>query len=252
MTRRRVHAVSLLILLLIFLPPTRAQTPHERDAASRLIGEVFANGRQLEYVSALSDRIGSRLTGTPNARRAEEWAEGAFDVVGELSCERVQALANGDGDLAFQQITPSGRGLAYGVYDGLRDGLHALMYRGAPRGRHRQLTSVTHLVQLVLILRDLFVGLRRFEDIRRDLGIASNVLTVRLERLVEHDIVERRQYQDTPARFEYVLTEKGHDLFPVIAVLTAYGDRWLAGEAGPPRLELRGADGELRTDDGQR
>src|SRR5439155_23443835 len=87
-----------------------------------------------------------------------------------------------------------------------------------------------------LILRDVFVGLRRFEDIRRDLGIASNVLTVRLERLVEHDIVERRQYQDTPARFEYVPTEKGHDLFPVIAVLTAYGDRWLAGEAGPPAL----------------
>ena len=88
MTRRRVHAVSLLILLLIFLPPTRAQTPHERDAASRLIGEVFANGRQLEYVSALSDRIGSRLTGTPNARRAEEWAEGEMKRLGLADVRR--------------------------------------------------------------------------------------------------------------------------------------------------------------------
>jgi DNA-binding HxlR family transcriptional regulator len=104
--------------------------------------------------------------------------------------------------------------------------------------------SIARTVDLIgewwtpLILRDLFLGLTKFEDIRRDLGIASNVLTVRLERLLEHGIVERRQYQDAPARHEYVLTEKGHDLFPVIAVLTAYGDRWLAGEAGPPALMI--------------
>ena len=85
-----------------------------------------------------------------------------------------------------------------------------------------------------LILRDLFLGHSRFEDIRRNLDIASNVLSVRLERLLEHDIVARRQYQDGPPRFEYLLTEKGRDLFPIMATLTAFGDRWLAGDDGPP------------------
>src|SRR5262245_37258085 len=84
-----------------------------------------------------------------------------------------------------------------------------------------------------LILRDLFQGHSRFEDIRRNLGIASNVLSVRLERLLEHDIVTRRQYQDAPPRFEYLLTEKGRDLFPIMATLSAFGDRWLAGDDGP-------------------
>src|SRR5947209_1821893 len=88
MTRRRVQAVSLLALLLFFLPQSRAQTPPERAAASRLIGEVFANGQQLNYVSALSDRIGSRLTGTPNARRAEEWAEGEMKRLGLVNVRR--------------------------------------------------------------------------------------------------------------------------------------------------------------------
>jgi DNA-binding HxlR family transcriptional regulator len=85
-----------------------------------------------------------------------------------------------------------------------------------------------------LILRDLFLGHSRFEDIRRNLGIASNVLSVRLERLLEHDIVTRRQYLDAPPRFEYLLTEKGRDLYPIMATLTAFGDRWLAGDDGPP------------------
>src|SRR5205085_12080151 len=89
MTRRRVQAVSLLaLLLLFFLPQSRAQTPPERAAASRLIGEVFANGQQLSYVSALSDRIGSRLTGTANARRAEEWAEDEMKRLGLAGVRR--------------------------------------------------------------------------------------------------------------------------------------------------------------------
>lgn len=87
-----------------------------------------------------------------------------------------------------------------------------------------------------LILRDLFAGMARFEDIRRDLGIASNVLAARLEDLERHGVVERRQYQSAPARHEYLLTEKGRDLFPVIATLVAWGDKWLAEPAGPPAL----------------
>lgn len=87
-----------------------------------------------------------------------------------------------------------------------------------------------------LVLRDLFAGMTRFEDIRRDLGIASNILAGRLDDLERHAIVERRQYQSAPARFEYALTDKGRDLYPVIVTLLAWGDKWTAGDAGPPAL----------------
>ncbi|MDT5069615.1 MAG: hypothetical protein QOK02_5770 [Mycobacterium sp.] len=87
-----------------------------------------------------------------------------------------------------------------------------------------------------LILRDLFVGMSRFEDIRRDLGIASNVLAARLDRLERDGIVDRHQYQTAPVRHEYRLTEKGRDLYPVIATLTAWGDKWMAAGNGPPAL----------------
>jgi DNA-binding HxlR family transcriptional regulator len=87
-----------------------------------------------------------------------------------------------------------------------------------------------------LILRDLFVGLTRFEDIRRDLGIASNVLAARLDVLREHGIVETRVYQSNPVRHEYLLTRKGRDLYPVLTMLIAWGDTWFAGPAGPPAL----------------
>ncbi|WP_330229738.1 helix-turn-helix transcriptional regulator [Nocardia sp. NBC_00508] len=87
-----------------------------------------------------------------------------------------------------------------------------------------------------LILRDLFVGLTRFEDIRRDLGIASNVLAARLDALQEHGIVERRAYQSNPVRYEYLLTERGRDLYPVLTMLITWGDKWLAGAGGPPAV----------------
>lgn len=87
-----------------------------------------------------------------------------------------------------------------------------------------------------LILRDLFAGLARFEDIRRDLGIASNILAARLDELEGHGVVERRQYQSAPPRYEYLLTDKGRDLYPVIATLLAWGDKWQAGSDGPPAL----------------
>lgn len=98
-----------------------------------------------------------------------------------------------------------------------------------------------------LILRDLFAGMARFEDIRRDLGIASNVLAVRLDDLERHGVVERRQYQSAPARHEYVLTEKGRDLYPVIATLVAWGDKWLAEPAGPPALTVHAECGHVTT-----
>ncbi|MEN3320047.1 MAG: hypothetical protein V7643_3448 [Mycobacterium sp.] len=89
-----------------------------------------------------------------------------------------------------------------------------------------------------LIVRDLFAGMTKFEDIRRDLGIASNVLAARLGDLERNGVVERRQYQSTPVRYEYVLTDKGRDLYPVIATLVAWGDKWLSAPDGPPALTV--------------
>src|SRR5437764_13082395 len=87
----------------------------------------------------------------------------------------------------------------------------------------------------LLIVRDLFLGVRRFDDLQRDLGIARNVLRDRLNLLVDEGIVRRRRYQERPERFEYVLTEKGVDLWPVVISLIKWGDRYLAPD-GPPRV----------------
>lgn len=77
----------------------------------------------------------------------------------------------------------------------------------------------------LLILRDAFYGLRRFEDFINSLGIASNTLTRRLNDLVAHGLLERRLYQNHPPRHEYHLTEAGRDLRPVILTLMAWGTR---------------------------
>jgi len=84
-----------------------------------------------------------------------------------------------------------------------------------------------------LIVRDLLFGVRRFDDIQERLGISRNVLTQRLELLVDHDIVERRPYQEHPPRFDYVLTERGRDLWPVIQAMKQWGDRWAAPDGHP-------------------
>jgi DNA-binding HxlR family transcriptional regulator len=98
-----------------------------------------------------------------------------------------------------------------------------------------------------LILRDLFAGMTKFEDIRRDLGIASNVLAARLDELERNSVVKRRQYQSAPARYEYVLTEKGRDLYPVIAALLTWGDKWLSTADGPPVFTVHTDCGQVTT-----
>ena len=85
-----------------------------------------------------------------------------------------------------------------------------------------------------LILRDVFVGINRFDDLQRDLGIARNVLAERLESLVWDGILERHAYQERPLRYEYLLTEKGRELQPVLLAIVAWGDRWTSGKGGPP------------------
>jgi DNA-binding HxlR family transcriptional regulator len=88
----------------------------------------------------------------------------------------------------------------------------------------------------LLIVRDAMYGVRRFDDFAADLGVARNVLTDRLGRLVEHGVMERRQYEDRPPRYEYRLTEKGKDLFPVLLSMVRWGDRWATDEAPPVTL----------------
>jgi len=98
----------------------------------------------------------------------------------------------------------------------------------------------------LLICRDACCrGIRRFDDFERSLGIARSVLAARLERLCESGILERRRYQTRPERFEYVPTEKGLDLFPVIAALMRWGDHYLAPDGPPGVLEHIGCGGEI-------
>ena len=105
-----------------------------------------------------------------------------------------------------------------------------------------QVCSIARALELVgerwtlLILRDAFLGVRRFDDFQRSLGIARNVLNTRLQRLVEAGLLERSRYQERPERFEYRLTEMGVDLWPTIVSLMKWGDRHLAGDEGPPVL----------------
>jgi DNA-binding HxlR family transcriptional regulator len=95
-----------------------------------------------------------------------------------------------------------------------------------------------------LILRDIWVGMSRFEQIQSDLGISRKVLTERLNHLVDRGVLERRPYDKRP-RYEYVLTGKGLELMDVLMVMVAWGDKWLAGEAGPPVLYRHHACGEI-------
>lgn len=90
----------------------------------------------------------------------------------------------------------------------------------------------------LLVLREAFWRVRRFEDLLARTGAPRPVLAERLKALVDDGVLERRRYRERPERFEYRLTEKGLDLYPVLISLLAWGDRWLAGEDGPP-VELR-------------
>ncbi len=85
-----------------------------------------------------------------------------------------------------------------------------------------------------LVLREAFYGIRRFDEFQRELHIARNTLADRLRRLVEEGLLEKQLYQSEPRRYEYVLTEKGRDMFGVLAAMSRWGDRWLAGPEGAP------------------
>ncbi|TAK55274.1 MAG: transcriptional regulator [Gammaproteobacteria bacterium] len=86
------------------------------------------------------------------------------------------------------------------------------------------------------VLAAFFVGAHRYEEIRRETRIATNLLADRLRLLTEHGLLEQRPGRELPHRHEYALTPKGMDAYPVILTLLKWGDRWLAGRAGPPLL----------------
>jgi len=96
-----------------------------------------------------------------------------------------------------------------------------------------------------LIIRDIWVGITRFDYIQRDLRISRKVLTERLKWLVAQGVLEQRAYAARPPRYDYLLTQKGLELCDVLLAITAWGDRWTAGRAGPPVLLRHRTCGEL-------
>ena len=88
----------------------------------------------------------------------------------------------------------------------------------------------------LLVLRDAFLRVRRFDDFQTRLGIARRVLTERLALLVDEGVLEKTPYQERPKRYEYRLTPKGLALYPVVLSLVHWGDAYYAGTDGPPLL----------------
>ena len=114
------------------------------------------------------------------------------------------------------------------------------------RNYEGQICSIARALELVgdrwtlLVVRDLVLGLSRFDQLLDSLGIASNVLTDRLNRLVDEGIVERVRYSERPERFEYRLTKKGRELGLVLLALMQWGDQYVSDK--PPRIARRRSD----------
>jgi DNA-binding HxlR family transcriptional regulator len=97
----------------------------------------------------------------------------------------------------------------------------------------------------ILVLREAFLGTYRFDEIQRHLGVARNVLQARLERLVDAEILKKVRYQERPPRYEYRLTAKGVDLWPIVVALLKWGDRHEAPNGAPVVLEHKECGGEM-------
>jgi DNA-binding HxlR family transcriptional regulator len=140
-------------------------------------------------------------------------------------------------DVAYEAATSVGRRAS-------RRALLSGGTKGAPggarsqrRARPQPLISAADTLgtrSLALVIASAFFGLRRFSDMERALGLAPNVLARRLDELVAAGMMARHVYRERPRRWQYILTEKGLDLYPVIVAQIGWADRWLAGAAGPP------------------
>jgi DNA-binding HxlR family transcriptional regulator len=91
----------------------------------------------------------------------------------------------------------------------------------------------------MLVIRDAFHGVRRFDDFQSRLGIARNVLAQRLTKLVDAGVLAKEPYQDNPPRYDYVLTDKGRDLWPVLTAMRQWGDQHAAPNGPPVRVVHR-------------
>jgi DNA-binding HxlR family transcriptional regulator len=105
-----------------------------------------------------------------------------------------------------------------------------------------QICSIARSLELVgerwslLVVREIFHGRRKFSEMQRSLGVARNVLTDRLQGMLDEGILERRPYSERPERYEYFLTEKGLDLWPVMIALMQWGDKYEQQPEGRPSI----------------
>jgi DNA-binding HxlR family transcriptional regulator len=119
------------------------------------------------------------------------------------------------------------------------------LYEGQDCSAARALELVGERWTLLIVRDALFRGVSRFSDFQRSLGVARNVLSARLDRLVEEGLMERRPGAGT-AYDSYFLTAKGRDLRPVIISLTHWGDRWASPSGRPVTFRHEGCGGEIR------
>ncbi|HET6875398.1 MAG TPA: helix-turn-helix domain-containing protein [Acidimicrobiales bacterium] len=119
-------------------------------------------------------------------------------------------------------------------------------------GPQTRICSIARTLELVgekwalLAVREVFLGNRRFDEMVRRTGAPRDTMAARLRSLVDHGILERRQYSEHPARFEYRLTPAGIDLYPVVMSLLRWGDDHLAGPDGPPLALVHHGDHRFR------
>lgn len=93
-----------------------------------------------------------------------------------------------------------------------------------------------------IVMREAFAGTKRFDDFQKALSLSRGVLAQRLGRLVEEGLLERRLYEERPPRYEYVLTQKGREFYPVLAAMWRWSSDWLWPEGEETQLELRHRD----------
>ena len=110
--------------------------------------------------------------------------------------------------------------------------------------------SVGHILDIIgegwsmLIVREAFLGTRRFEEFQGRLGIARNILTARLKRLCANEILDRVPVKEGAKRHEYILTKKGKEMLPLLVALSQWGDKWVFGEDNVPVIFLDRDKGE--------
>ena len=120
-----------------------------------------------------------------------------------------------------------------------------------PRTYDNQLCSIARTLEVIgdrwtlLVIRDAFLGVHRFEDFQKSLGVARNVLTDRLNRLVDEGILRRQLYQERPERYEYRLTRKGVELWPAMMTMMKWGDTYLYPERHPRLVLHKDCGGEI-------